>query len=69
MQTLDEVLVLSPLEKGDNVICEICHIYDKAVQDNLKISMGEDHGYHEAWVKIWGDARQQKEGLRWNWGE
>lgn len=41
MQTLDEVLVLSPLEKGDNVICEICHIYDKAVQDNLKISMGE----------------------------
>ena len=35
----------------------------------LKISMGEDQGHHEAWVKIWGDARQQKEALRWNWGE
>ena len=35
----------------------------------LNISMGEDHGHQEAWVKIWGGARQQKEGLRWNWRE
>lgn len=41
MQKFNDALGLSSLENGEIVIREICHIYEKAVHDNLKISMGE----------------------------